>query len=67
MEMWAVDFKDYVSLDKIAKFLGLEGKEDGIDGSKVYDMWLEGQLEKIENYCRDDVELVREVYKIINV
>jgi hypothetical protein len=67
MEMWAVDFKDYVSLDKIAKFLGLGGKEEGIDGSKVYDMWLEGQLEKIEKYCREDVELVREVYKIINV
>lgn len=67
MEMWAIDFKDYVSLDKIAKFLGMEGKGDRIDGSKVYDMWIEGRLEEIENYCRDDVELVREVYKIINV
>jgi len=65
MEMWAADFRDRVSLDDIAAFLGLQGKPEGIDGSKVYDYWLEGDLESIREYCRQDVDLVRGVHGII--
>lgn len=66
MEIWAADFRDRVSLDEIARFLGLSGKPDGIDGSKVFDLWQEGRLEEIKEYCRDDVDLVRDIYLIVS-
>jgi hypothetical protein len=65
MEMWAADFRDRVSLDAIAAFLGLQGKPEGIDGSKVYDYWLAGDLDSIKEYCRQDIELVYTVHTII--
>lgn len=69
MELWAgPDYRDRTSLDKIAKFLGLAGKNgiDGpIDGSMVFDMWQAGKLDEIAEYCASDVELTRGVYKII--
>jgi hypothetical protein len=66
MEMWAADFRDRVSLDAIASFLGLQGKPEGIDGSQVYDYWLAGDLDSIREYCRQDVELVYSVHCIIS-
>lgn len=63
LEMWAADYRDYVSLDAIAQFLGLPGK-DG-NGSDVFDMWQERRLEDIAAYCREDVELARKVYRVI--
>lgn len=65
MDLWAADFKDHVSLSDIAKFLGLEGKQEGMNGSQVYDLWQAGELEKIRDYCKQDVELTRQVYKAI--
>jgi 3'-5' exonuclease len=62
MEMWAIDFKDHVSLSKIAAFFGLNGKVGGLDGSKVYDAWRAGEFERIAEYCVGDVALVREVH-----
>lgn len=62
MEMWAADYKDHVSLSKIAAFLGLEGKTNGLDGSKVYDAWKDGEYDRIAEYCIGDVELTREIH-----
>jgi hypothetical protein len=52
-----------VSLDRLAKVLGLESsKGRGIDGSLVYDRFREGRHEEIADYCLRDVELVRAIY-----
>ncbi len=52
-----------IKLDKLCKALGLPGKSS-MDGSKVYDAYLEGRIEDIAIYCRDeDVVQTRLVYK----
>ena len=59
---WA-GFKDRISQDNLCKALGIEGKPDGIDGSKVWDFYKEGRIEEIKTYNIDDVEKVRMIYK----
>lgn len=63
MRVWGADFKDFVSMENAAKFLGLEGK--GMDGSMVYGLYLEGKTAEIADYCKHDVELTREIYRRI--
>lgn len=41
-------------LDQIAVLCGFPGKL-GMDGSKVFDTWLDGGIEAIRNYCETDV------------
>lgn len=41
-------------LDQIASMLGFPGKM-GMDGSKVFDAWLNGEITAIRNYCETDV------------
>lgn len=65
LEMWAADYKDRVGLAKVAAFLGLEGKTEGMDGSKVFDAWQAGEADKIGLYCMNDVALVRGVYQVM--
>jgi len=56
-----------IALHKLAIALGLESpKESGIDGSKVYDLFLAGKTDKIIEYCKRDVEATRKIYKRIN-
>lgn len=55
------DIKNMTSLDTIAKAFGIEGK-NGLDGSMVWDMWKEGKIQEIAEYCKDDVRIVREIY-----
>lgn len=66
MEMWATDYKDHVSLSKIAGFFGLNGKTEGLDGSKVYDAYLAGEHGRIAEYCKGDVALTREIHRLIS-
>ena len=54
----------YDKLDHIAKFFGLEGKV-GMDGSQVYDYFLEGKYDEIHDYCKGDVDLTRDIFNII--
>ena len=54
--------KDYVKQSLLAKALGIE-KDTDVDGSQVYEMWRAGKHEEIATYCRNDVRLVREIYK----
>lgn len=55
--------RKYVSLDWLAKILGLESsKGQGIDGSCVYDKFCAGCHQEIADYCMRDVELVRATY-----
>lgn len=53
------------NLDAICKAFNLPGKGD-IDGSKVYDYWLEGRYDEIIEYNKDDVIKCRELYKRMN-
>ncbi len=42
------------SLDALARLIGLPGKI-GIDGSQVHDLYQQGKIEEIRNYCLADV------------
>jgi predicted PolB exonuclease-like 3'-5' exonuclease len=44
-----------VKLDEVSKILGLSGKPDGIDGSRVEEMVQVGQIEEVARYCETDV------------
>lgn len=61
-ERWGM--KSATSLHKLSLAMGLASpKEEGIDGSKVYDYFLAGKGEEIAKYCMRDVEATRRVYK----
>jgi predicted PolB exonuclease-like 3'-5' exonuclease len=55
-------FGNRISLDKLSKALGLEGKK-GITGADVWPMYKAGRIDEIAEYCKDDVDLTRQVYK----
>jgi DNA polymerase elongation subunit (family B) len=55
-----------ISLNNLADLLQIDSNhKSAIDGSMIFDYWLEGNIEVILNYCADDVRLLREIYKII--
>jgi len=62
---WAGTGNDKKSMDFVCKALGLEGKT-GMDGSMVYQAWLDGKYTEIAEYCEHDVEMTREIYKRLN-
>jgi predicted PolB exonuclease-like 3'-5' exonuclease len=66
MEAWA-GFNKRISQDALCEILGLEKKPDDIDGSKVYDYYLAGEIDKIVEYNKHDVKTVREIYKRVSV
>lgn len=55
-------FGNRISLDKLSKCLGFEGKA-GMTGADVYPAYLAGKIKEIAEYCEHDVELTRNVYK----
>jgi hypothetical protein len=66
--MWEFEhWRRRLSLDEAAKVLGLQtSKTDGIDGSRVYDLFLEGRHKEICDYALRDTELTRAIYYRIN-
>lgn len=60
MIAWAGS-RDFISQDKLARALGLDGKQ-GLDGSKVAEVWAAGGWQDVLNYCGDDVSQVRGIY-----
>jgi 3'-5' exonuclease len=44
-----------VKLNEISKILGLTGKPEGVDGSRVEAMVLDGRIEEVARYCESDV------------
>ena len=54
----------YTKLSDIAAFLGIEQKDE-INGSQVWDAYKRGNYEQIIAHCESDVEVVREIYKLI--
>lgn len=64
MQGWA-GYGKTISMDNLANILGIKGKTDGMDGSQVWPEFQKGNINKIANYCADDVECTREIYKRI--
>jgi hypothetical protein len=58
---WA-GFGNRISMDNLAKALGVKGKTVDMDGSQVWPEFEKGNIDKIANYCVDDVECTREIY-----
>jgi 3'-5' exonuclease len=52
-----------ISFDTLCRALGMPGKPDDIDGSRVWDHVRDGMLDRVESYCRQDVADVRQVWK----
>ncbi len=64
MKEWEKWGAQGTSLHKLSIALGIASpKEEGIDGSKVYDYFLAGKLDDICKYCMRDVDATRKVYK----
>ena len=53
-------------LDEWAKFFGLPGKPDDVDGSKVAFLYNDGNHELIKEYCLSDVANTKAMYEISN-
>jgi hypothetical protein len=66
--MWEFQhWRKKISLDEVAKILGFESsKKEEVNGSKVYDLFLEGRHQEICDYCLADCELTRLLYYRIN-
>lgn len=54
------------SLDAISKVLGIGQKTEGMHGSEVWPEYQKGNIGKITEYCMQDVNLTREIYKRLN-
>lgn len=61
MEAWC-DFKERCSQDKLAGALGIPQKPDEIDGSKVWDFVKAGEIERVAEYNKYDVDTVFQIY-----
>lgn len=61
MTAWA-GAKDRISMDNLCDALGLPGKGD-FSGADVADAWANGEHQKIADYCVDDVERTREIWR----
>lgn len=62
---WA-GYKGRMSQANLCAALGIQGKPDDIDGSKVWDFVKAGDVGRVAEYNRDDVVKVREIYKRLN-
>jgi len=61
MTAWAGQ-RGTISMDNLSRALGIEGKSD-FDGSMVAEAWANGEHAKIEEYCRHDVQVVRDIHR----
>ena len=55
-----------ISLDALCRALRLPSPKGDIDGSKVYDYYLQGRLQEVYEYCLADVRAVKAVYERMN-
>jgi predicted PolB exonuclease-like 3'-5' exonuclease len=63
MQEWSKWGREHISLDGLARALGIASPKETLDGSKVYPYYREGRLTDICDYCKRDVESVREIYR----
>lgn len=66
MHRWWLGARRNVSLDDIAWALGIESsKTSEVEGSKVFDLYQAGKLDKIRDYNMSDVRVTRQIYERI--
>jgi len=65
MQAWA-GYNKRISQDNLCKALGIEGKPGDISGANVWDHYKKGDIARIEEYNRSDVETVEKIYNRIN-
>lgn len=65
MRAWA-GWKDSISLDRLCRALGVQTPKGDLDGSKILDAWLAGELERITEYNRADVIATRACWYRLN-
>jgi predicted PolB exonuclease-like 3'-5' exonuclease len=63
MHEWSKWGREHASLDLLSKTLSLRSPKEILDGSKVYPYYRAGKIADIINYCRCDVDSVRQVYR----
>ena len=63
MHEWSKWGREHVSLDLLARALDIPSPKDCLDGSKVYPYYRAGKLAEICEYCKCDVDTVRQVYR----
>jgi predicted PolB exonuclease-like 3'-5' exonuclease len=63
MQEWSKWGREHVSLDTLAKALSIPSPKENLDGSKVYPYYRAGKLPEIVEYCKRDVDSVRQVYR----
>jgi 3'-5' exonuclease len=63
MQEWSKWGREHVSLDNLSKALDIPSPKANLDGSKVYPYYRAGKLDEICDYCKRDVESVRQVYR----
>ena len=63
MHEWSTWGREHVSLDLLARALGIPSSKECLDGSKVYPYYRAGKLAEICEYCKCDVDTVRQVYR----
>jgi 3'-5' exonuclease len=63
MQEWSRWGREHASLDLLSKTFGLPSPKESLDGSKVYPYYRAGKLAEIVNYCKCDVDSVRQVYR----
>ena len=64
MLMWAGP-RDRISMGRLCGYLGLDGKDEGMDGSRVADRWEAKDFLNIIEYCADDVRRTRSMHRMI--
>lgn len=58
------DQRSHISLDTLAKALGIKSSKDGgIEGKDVWNVYQKGGLDDICQYCKRDIEVTRQIYK----
>lgn len=65
MRAWAGP-RETIGLDRLCRALGVESPKGDLDGSKVFDAWQSGELERIAEYNRRDALAVREIWRRLN-
>lgn len=63
MTLWNPDRDKRISLDKLSRILGIQTPKGALDGSKIWDAYRAGEIEKIAAYCAGDVAAMRECYR----
>jgi len=63
MQEWSKWGREHVSLETLSKALSIPSPKENLDGSKVYPYYRAGKLAEIVEYCKRDVDSVRQVYR----